>query len=574
MRVVTLMFDTLRRDVLPQYGGGLEMPNFRRLETESITFDNFYAGSLPCMPARREMLTGHTNFLYRGWTPIEPFDICFTEILKEQGIYSHLITDHQHYWEDGGATYHNRYNSYEFVRGQEGDLYKGIVDVGEEVLNSEDYLARKLPLSKNMYIHDVINRSYVTNEEEHSQAQCINLGLEFLEKNKLSDDWYLQIECFDPHEPFFVPDCYKDMVDPQLKFEKFDWPSYASTRSIENPSDINVGFKNYQALLLMIDDYLGKVLDFFDENDMWKDTVLMLNTDHGFLFGEKEWSGKSSMPVYEELAHTPFLLHLPDSNLNGQRTDVIAQTYDIAATMYDLFEVDNAPETYGKSLLKLMDDDDRKYGVTGYFAGHVNIFDKEFTYMRGAVQPDNMPLHEYTLMPMRMRRLFEINEFTNAELVKGLGYFKKWDVLKVDSKEMFYSPFASGNLLFNRKTDPNQLNPLQDFEREAYYIDLMKEFFALVDAPKSQYKRLGLDLDTNVERDNHVRKEIFADLCKGVPEEILDRDMKATIVNLTLFNKMDVLFEALDHDCKTTKEVRQYVETKYPENIMLELLIQ
>ena len=45
----------------------------------------------------------------------------------ERGVYSHLVTDHFHYFEDGGATYHNRYDSYEFIRGQEGDAWKAMV---------------------------------------------------------------------------------------------------------------------------------------------------------------------------------------------------------------------------------------------------------------------------------------------------------------------------------------------------------------------------------------------------------------------------------------------------------------
>ena len=38
------------------------------------------------------------------------------------------VTDHHHYWEDGGATYHTRFKTFEFVRGQEGDWWKGDVD--------------------------------------------------------------------------------------------------------------------------------------------------------------------------------------------------------------------------------------------------------------------------------------------------------------------------------------------------------------------------------------------------------------------------------------------------------------
>ena len=56
MRAVTVMYDSLNRRFLPPYGAeGIIAPNFRRLAEHSITFDNFYCGSMPCMPARREL---------------------------------------------------------------------------------------------------------------------------------------------------------------------------------------------------------------------------------------------------------------------------------------------------------------------------------------------------------------------------------------------------------------------------------------------------------------------------------------------------------------------------------------
>ena len=80
------------------------------------------------MPARREMHTGRHNFLHRSWGPLEPFDDSMPELCHTAGVHSHKVTDHHHYWEDGGATYHQRFRTHEFVRGQEGDWWKGDVD--------------------------------------------------------------------------------------------------------------------------------------------------------------------------------------------------------------------------------------------------------------------------------------------------------------------------------------------------------------------------------------------------------------------------------------------------------------
>lgn len=45
-----LMFDSLNRRFLPNFGcDWTKMPNFQRLAEKTLTFDNFYGASMPCM---------------------------------------------------------------------------------------------------------------------------------------------------------------------------------------------------------------------------------------------------------------------------------------------------------------------------------------------------------------------------------------------------------------------------------------------------------------------------------------------------------------------------------------------
>ena len=113
MKAILVFYDSLNKRFLPPYEPecGTVGSGFQRLAKHSLRFDNSYVGSMPCIPARRELHTGRYNFLHREWGPLEPFDDSMPQILRESGIYCHLISDHLHYWEDGGATYHNRYSS-------------------------------------------------------------------------------------------------------------------------------------------------------------------------------------------------------------------------------------------------------------------------------------------------------------------------------------------------------------------------------------------------------------------------------------------------------------------------------
>jgi arylsulfatase A-like enzyme len=130
MKVVFVLFDSLNRRSLECYGGTtVRTPNFARLAQRCVTFDNHYVGSLPCMPARRDMQTGRLSFLHRSWGPLEPFDNTFPEMLAEAGDYSHQETETLHYIADGGATYHTRFDSNDFIPGQEGDARRIIAAV-------------------------------------------------------------------------------------------------------------------------------------------------------------------------------------------------------------------------------------------------------------------------------------------------------------------------------------------------------------------------------------------------------------------------------------------------------------
>lgn len=122
------MFDSLNRNYLPPYGGtDIHAPNFGRLTKQTVTFENSYVGSMPCMPARRDLHTAHPNFFHTPWSCLQPWDDSMPEILKTNGITSHLVTDHYHYMEDGGAGYMQRYSTYQCFRGQEADptIYAG-----------------------------------------------------------------------------------------------------------------------------------------------------------------------------------------------------------------------------------------------------------------------------------------------------------------------------------------------------------------------------------------------------------------------------------------------------------------
>ena len=482
MKAIMVMFDSLNRHLLPPYGPTfVHAPNFQRLAERTATFDNCYAGSMPCLPARRELHTGRYNFLHRSWGPLEPFDDSVPELLRTAGVHSHLTSDHQHYWEDGGATYHPRFSTWEFFRGQEGDAWKGVVSPAASDDRPKAAMRRQ----------DAINRSYLPTEAEQPQTRTFDAGLHFLQTNHEADNWFLQIETFDPHEPFFTHQHYKDRYPHDYTGPEFDWPDYE--RVTQPPEVVDHVRNEYAALVTMCDHSLGRVLDFMDEHLMWDDTLLLVNTDHGFLLGEHGWWAKAVQPWFNELVHLPMFLWDPRTRVAGERRQSLVQTIDVAPTLLSLFGLPVPPDMQGGDLAEVVRDDTvlRAGALFGIHGGHVNVTDGRYVYMRAARHRDNAPLEQFTLMPTHMRGRFRVAELQDLELAEPFSFTKGVRPLRMPTRSAM-NPYLYGTLLFDLHTDPDQEHPIRDDEVELRMTQLLVDLMRANDAPASQYERLGL----------------------------------------------------------------------------------
>lgn len=492
MKAIMLMFDSLNRHMLPSYGcDWTHAPNFKRLAERTVAFDNSYVCSMPCMPARRDLLTGRPNFLHRSWGPIEPFDDSVPRLLSERRIYTHLASDHYHYWEAGGATYHTQYESWEFFRGQEGDPWMGQVADPPPV----NAIGRNAAPGQ-MHRQDRVNRQFIRRADQHPQAQTMASGLDFIRRNAREDRWFLQIETFDPHEPFFAHRQYKDLY-PQhylnYKGPLHDWPAYDWVQ--ETREQVEHLRYEYASLLSMCDARLGDLLDVMDELSLWDDTMLIVWTDHGFLLGEHDAWAKCWIPFYNEVAHTPFFVWDPRGGQRGERRAALVQpAIDLGPTLLDFFELSPAPDMLGRALRDTIAADQpvRQAALFGQHGHHVNVTDGRCVYMRAPARPENAPLFEYTLMPTHMRAPFSVAELRGKiDLAEPFSFTKGCRVMRIPAQARPKS-LELGTLLFDLQADPGQERPIQDPAVEQKMIDHLIRLMRECDAPEEQFERLGL----------------------------------------------------------------------------------
>jgi arylsulfatase A-like enzyme len=411
------------------------------------------------------------------------------KLLKKAGVYTHLVSDHYHYWEEGGCNYHTRYNSWEFARGQEGDPWKGD-------LNDPDIPCPNPHRKGTWNRQDWVNRSHMQNECDQPQAVTFRLGQDFIRANHAKDNWFLHLETFDPHEPYFTAQRYKDLY-PQHDFRPMagtDWPDYRAMKPGEKDLVTHMRFTN-AALVSMCDNYLGQILDLMDKYDMWKDTMLIVNTDHGFLLGEHDWWAKCVMPFWNEIAHTPLFAWDPRCGKRGESRQSLVQTIDIAPTILEFFNQPIPADMQGRPLRRTIADDTpvREAGLFGLHGAHVNVTDGRHVYMRAPASAENAPLNEYTLMPTHMRHAFEVEEMRKLEsLAEPFPFTKGCRTMKIPSRQSWVKAHEFGTLLYDIENDPHQQRPMKDPAIERRMTDLLVTLMKSSDAPPEQFTRLGL----------------------------------------------------------------------------------
>lgn len=486
MKAIIVLMDTLRRDHLAVYNQQTNVrgDNISAFARDSVVFDNHFVGSMPCMPARRDLFTGRLNFLERSWGPIEIFDATLPAELRKNKITTHMITDHAHYFRIGGENYCQQFDTYEFFRGQESDPWISMVD---DPVMPEAWFGEV----KKQY---QCNRTMFKTENDYPSVKCFASACDWLERNQKADDFLLMVETFDPHEPFDIPQEYLDLYQDDYQGPHFDLPKY-HPRDEETDEAMAHIHNRYSALVTMTDHHFGKLIAKLKALDMYDDALIILTTDHGYCFGEREFIGKSYMHAFNELAHIPLLVHLPGHRHAGTHRHELTQNIDIMPTILKFFNAETPADVNGKSLFNIADKDENNhdYVIYGTHGATVNICDGRYTYFRAP--RDNSHCYEYTTSLTTIRNWLGQDFPERIEM----GHFlprQPFPVYKVPALRNAIIPdfqYLMEDALFDINNDYNQLNNITDPVLINQMSTLLKTALQHHAAPPEQRLRLGLE---------------------------------------------------------------------------------
>ena len=500
--VIVVLLDSLNRHMLGSYGGHeFATPNLDAFAAGATRFTKHYVGSLPCMPARHDILCGSLDFLWRPWGSIEVWERPITAYLREAGIASMLVSDHPHLFETGGENYHTDFLAWEYERGHETDPWKTRPDpswVGAPRIDRTGAYAPSL------YQYDR-SRGYLRDESDFPGPKTMTAATRWLETSaKHHDRFFLFVDEFDPHEPFDTPEEYMRMYDPTWDGPHLIWPPYATDAFKEGVLTERQAHQIrscYGGKLTMIDHWFGKLTAEIERQGLWETTAVIVCTDHGHYLGEKEIWGKPGVPLYEPLGHIPLLVRWP--GLEAREIDALTTSVDLFATLADVFGVTVEHRTHGKSLVPLLDGSAAKvrdWALAGVWGREVHLVDEEVMYAR-APEAGNFPIsmwsNRWSTMPvthaMPTYRFPPPDERAYLDRMPGTRVpvirqpYQPGDLLPFWASGRF-----SGNHLYRPEGDPHEDDNLRGTPAEREAADKLRQALLEVEAPDDQFARLGM----------------------------------------------------------------------------------
>lgn len=393
--VILVIFDSLRKDCIGAYGkppwGLVKTPNLDALAEESLVFDRMYPESLPTLPARRAIYTGQRVYPFHnadfrlkgdfvgapGWGPIPEEQDTLSEILRESGYRTCLISDVYHQFKPS-KNFWRGFDQWVFLRGQEGDPQRSGPEVSDEEIGRwipREFMkeARRVEFMRQC-LKNMHGRRH---EEDYFCARVLSEGARWLEENRDAGRLFLCVESFDPHEPWFVPDYYRRMYDNSEGREQV-MSSYDETT--QWPHELLFRTQaNYSGLVTMCDRWFGHLYDAMNALGLLEDTLLIVTTDHGHSIGDEGYMGKRGYPSEPAVYDVPLMVRFPDGAGAGRRSDILAQHTDIPASILDFAGIKPRQPMAGRSFLKAgLENRPIRDHVTIGWGGAVTVIDPQW----------------------------------------------------------------------------------------------------------------------------------------------------------------------------------------------------
>ena len=110
--------------------------------------------------------------------------------------------------------------------------------------------------------------------------------------------------------------------------------------------------KDYMSCVAAVDDGIGKMLKYLDDEGLAENTIVIYSSDQGFYLGEHGWFDKRFM--YNEPFKTPLIVRWQGHTAPGSVNDDIVSNLDFPSTFLDIAGVPIPDDMQGRSLVPVL----------------------------------------------------------------------------------------------------------------------------------------------------------------------------------------------------------------------------
>ena len=385
--ILFIMCDQLRADHLSCFGHPhLKTPNLDALAARGVIFDRAYVNSPVCGPSRMSYYTGryvHSHGASWNFVPLKAGEMTIGDHLRPLGVQSvlvgktHMRADFSgmsrlgidpnsqvgvrmaqcgfdpYERDDGIHPYSGHdpdpaYNDYLRSQGYTGE------NPWEEWANSTEDEDGTL---RSGWFLKYSNRA-ARIADEHSETPYITRrAMDFIRESG-DKPWCLHLSYIKPHWPYLVPEPYASMYGPEhalpvvrSEAERTDpHPVYAAmmqhkvSQTFAKDGVREAVIPGYMGLIKQIDDQLGLLFQFLEEQGLMDSTMIVFTADHGDYLGD-HWMGEKDL-FHDPVIRSPLIIYDPDPRADatrGTRCQAMVEAIDLAPTFLDVYGGEAVP---------------------------------------------------------------------------------------------------------------------------------------------------------------------------------------------------------------------------------------
>jgi arylsulfatase A-like enzyme len=337
-----------------------DTPNLDRIAAEGMRFDSCFCTNSICTPSRASILTGTYNHVNGVTTLVTPMDNTldtYPKRLQAAGYQTAMFgkwhlghgPDHDPTGFDrwrvlpGQGHYHNPVMLQPRADGRGHDIVErgGYVTdlITDDCLRWLDKRDPDRPFAL-MCHHKAPHRSWEPSRKHFSLFD----GIDIPEPATLFDDHDGRAEVVQAMRMRIMD------LDPIVDLKATVPPGLTEDEEIRWRYQRYI--KDYLRTIASIDDSVGRLLDWLDDEGLAENTIVVYTSDQGFFLGDHGWFDKRMM--YEESVAMPLLVRYPAEVAAGSVCDDIALNVDFAPTFLELAGIDVPGTMQGTSLAPLL----------------------------------------------------------------------------------------------------------------------------------------------------------------------------------------------------------------------------